>query len=161
MRNFRRAAALLMLVGGLATVLAAGAASKGSPGFKTAEGPMLDGVAGSSYEPIISVGDTLNGGYMFESIPDGISFSKNGQGTVDVFVNHETSTVPFPFTASTGIGFNDFTNAMVSELRLSQNGGGVLRGRYAIPSEANFQRFCSNFLATAEQGFDRELLFTN
>ena len=50
---------------------------------------------------------------------------------------------------------------MVSELRLSQNGGGVLRGRYAIPSEANFQRFCSSFLATAEHGFDRELLFTN
>ncbi len=161
MRNFRKAAALLMLVGGLATVLVAGAASKGSPGFKTAQGPMLDGVAGSSYEPIISVGDTLHGGYMFESIPDGIAFTKNGKGTVDVFVNHETSTVPFPFTPATGVGFNDFTNAMVSELRLSQNGGGVLRGRYAIPSEANFQRFCSSFLATAEHGFDRELLFTN
>ena len=37
----------------------------------------------------------------------------------------------------------------------------MLRGRYAIPSEANFQRFCSSFLATAEHGFDRELLFTN
>ena len=92
-----------MLAGGLAAVLVAGAASKGSPGFKTAEGPDAGRRrAGSSYEPIISVGDTLQGGYMFESIPDGIAFSKNGQGTVDVFVNHETSTVPFPFTASTG-----------------------------------------------------------
>ena len=157
MRDFRRVAALLVLVGGLATVVVAGAASKGSPGFKTAQPPMLDGVAeaGSSYEPIISVGDTLHGGYMFESIPDGISFIKHGKGTVDLFVNHETSAVPFP-----GV-FTDFTNAMVSELRLSQHGGGVLSGRYVIPSAANYQRFCSNFLGTKEQGFDRPLLLTN
>ncbi len=161
MRDFRRVAALLVLVGGLATVVVAGAASKGSPGFTTSQGTMLDGVGGASYEPIISVGDRLSSGYMFESIPDGISFSKNGKGTVDLFVNHETSTVPFPYTPATGVGFNDFTNAMVSELRLSQNGGGVLRGRYVIPSEANFQRFCSNFLATAEHGFERDILFTN
>jgi hypothetical protein len=30
-----------------------------------------------------------------------------------------------------------------------------------IPSEANYQRFCSSFLATSEHGFERELLFTN
>ena len=35
---------------------------------------------------------------MFESIPDGISLAKNGKGTVDLYVNHETSTVPFPYT---------------------------------------------------------------
>ena len=131
MRIMRKVASLLVLAGGLAVVIVAGAASKGSPGFTTAQPPMLEGVAaaGSSYERIISVGDTLQGGYMFESIPDGIAFSKNGQGTVDVFVNHETSTVPFPYSPATGIGFNDFTNAMVSELRLSQNGGGVLPHR--------------------------------
>ena len=37
----------------------------------------------------------------------------------------------------------------------------MLSGSYAIPSELNFQRFCSNFLATEEQGFDRPLLLTN
>ena len=152
----RKGFGVTMLAAGLATVIAAAVATGGgSPGFTTSQGAMIDPVAaGVSYKPIISVGDTVNG-FMFESIPDGISFSANGKGTVDLLVNHETSTVPFP------VGFNDFTNAMVSELRLSQNGGGVLRGRFAIPSEANFQRFCSNFLATAEQGFDRELLFTN
>ena len=156
MRNFRRVTTLLVLSVGLAAVVGTTAARSGSPGFKTAQGPMIDAVvAGASYEPFISVGDRLSSGYMFESIPDGISFSKNGKGTVDLFVNHETSTVPFP-----GI-FTDFTNAMVSELRLSQNGGGVLRGRYVIPSSANFQRFCSSYLATAAEGFDRELLFTN
>ncbi|MEJ7566879.1 MAG: alkaline phosphatase PhoX [Gaiellaceae bacterium] len=162
MRNFRRATTLLVLSVGLAAVVGTTAARSGSPGFKTAQGPMIDAVvAGASYEPFISVGDRLSSGYMFESIPDGISFSKNGKGTVDLFVNHETSTVPFPYTPATGVGFTDFTNAMVSELRLSQNGGGVLRGRYVIPSEANYQRFCSNFLATAEHGFERDILFTN
>ena len=149
------------LASGLAA-LAAAAANSGSPGFKTAQGPMIDPVAaGTSYAPIITVGDTLSSGYMFESIPDGISLAKNGNGTVDLYVNHETSTVPFPFTPATGVGFNDFTNAMVSKLRLSQQSGGVLQGWYVIPSEANFQRFCSNFLATEEQGFDRPMLFTN
>jgi hypothetical protein len=157
----RKSFGIAVLTASVATVVAAATATGGgTPGFKTAQSPMIDAdpaviAAGGSYEKIISVGDTLSSGFMFESIPDGISFTTNGKGTVDLLVNHETSTVPFP------VGLNDFTNAMVSELRLAQNGGGVLRGRFAIPSEANFQRFCSNFLATAEQGFDRELLFTN
>ena len=150
---------------GLAAIAAA-AANSGSPGFKTAQDPMIDPVAtGASYEPIISVGDTLSNGYMFESIPDGISLSPHGHGTVDLYVNHETSTVAFPYTfnrtTGTGSGFNDFTNALVSQLRLQQTSGGVLSGSYAITSDQNFQRFCSNFLATEAQGFDRPMLFTN
>ena len=158
---------LAVVAVGLATFVAATAAnSRSGPGFKTAQGPMIDPVAaGVSYEPIISVGDTLGGGYMFESIPDGISFSRNGNGTVDLYVNHETSTVPFPYTfnrtTGTGTGFNDFTNSLVSRLRLHQRSGGVLSGSYAITSDQNFQRFCSNFLATKEHGFDRPLLLTN
>ena len=161
----RKTYAIAVLAAGIATFVAATTATGGSPGFKTAQGPMVDAVApGASYEPIISVGDTV-GDYMFESIPDGISLSMNGQGTVDLYVNHETSTVPFPFTftAATGrgSGFNDFTNSLVSKLRLHQNSGGVLSGSYAISSDLNFQRFCSNFLAGEAQGFDRPLLFTN
>ena len=158
---------LAVVAVGLAAFVAATAAnSRSGPGFKTAQGPMIDPVAaGVSYEPIISVGDTLGGGYMFESIPDGISFSRNGNGTVDLYVNHETSTVPFPYTfnrtTGTGTGFNDFTNSLVSRLRLHQRSGGVLSGSYAITSDQNFQRFCSNFLATKEHGFDRPLLLTN
>jgi hypothetical protein len=160
-----RTSLLAAIAVGLAAVAVA-TASNGSPGFKTAQGPMIDPVApGASYDPIISVGDTLSGGYMFESIPDGIALSTNGSGTVDLYVNHETSTVPFPYTFSaatgTGTGFNDFTNALVSKLRLHQKSGGVLSGSYAITSDQNFQRFCSSFLATEEQGFDRPMLLTN
>lgn len=139
-----------------AAVVGVTTASSGSPGFKTAQGPMITPVApGATYEPIITVGDTLPGGYVFESIPDGIALEPNGKGTVDVYVNHETSTVPFP-----GV-FNDFTNAILSKLKLHQKSGGVLSGSYVIPSEANYQRFCSSFLATKEHGFERPILFTN
>ena len=158
----RKAFAAAALAAGVATFVAATAAGGGSPGFKTSHGPMITPVApGATYEPIITVGDTLPGGYMFESIPDGISISANGKGTVDLYVNHETSTVPFPYNAATGVGFNDFTNSLVSKLRLHQRSGGVLQGWYAIQSSENWQRFCSNFLATEEQGFDRPMLLTN
>ena len=158
---------LAVAAAGLATFAAATAASSQSgPGFKTTQGPMIDPVvAGAAYDPIISVGDTLSSGYMFESIPDGIAFSKHGHGTVEVYVNHETSTVPFPYTfnrtTGTGSGFNDFTNALVSKLRLHQSSGGVLSGSYSITSDQNWQRFCSSFLATKEHGFERPLLLTN
>ena len=109
---------------------------------------------GSSVTPIISVGDTVRG-YKFEAIPDGISFTRNGQGTMDVYVNHETSLVPFPANRS------DFTNSLVSKLRLNQHSAGVLRGEYVIGNDANYQRFCSNFLVGPAQGFERELLLTN
>ncbi len=162
----RKLLALAVLAAGIAAFAAATAANSGSPGFKTSQDAMIDpAVAGVTYDKIISVGDTLDGGYMFESIPDGISLATNGKGTVDLYVNHETSTVAFPYsfnrTTGTGSGFNDFTNSLVSKLRLHQKSGGVLSGSYAISSDLNFQRFCSNFLATEEHGFDRPLLLTN
>ena len=162
----RKLHVIAVLAVGVAALAAATAATGGSPGFKTSQAAMIDPVAaGASFEPIISVGDTLSNGYMFESIPDGIGLSANGHGTVDLYVNHETSTVPFPYsfnrTTGTGSGFNDFTNALVSQLRLQQHSGGVLSGSYAVTSDQNFQRFCSNFLATEEQGFDRPMLLTN
>ena len=149
---------LLLLGAGataLATLVALPAGAGDGPGFKTAQPAMLKGVAGTTVTPIISVGDTV-GGYMFEAIPDGISFSKiNGNGTADILVNHELSLVPFPATRQ------DPSNALLSEIRLHQKSAGVLRGTYVIPSSAAYQRFCSNFLVGAAQGFERELLFTN
>lgn len=130
-------------------------------GFLTSAPAQLVAVApGVQVKPLITVGETLPGGYRFESIPDGIALDRHGK-TVDAYVNHETSTVPFPFNPATGIGFNDFTNAMVSKLTLDRDSGGVLAGSYVIPSEANYQRFCSSFLAERKHGFDREILFLN
>ena len=134
-------------------------------GFRTALPSMLDPVKpGVAVTPLMTVGDTLSSGFRFESIPDGISLRTRGKGTVDLFVNHETGKVPFPFVRANPNetnGENDFDNAQVSRLRLNQHSAGVLAGRFAIPSSSGYQRFCSNYLATSKEGFDREILFTN
>lgn len=155
---------LAVLVVLLVVALATGTAGAGdnNAGFQTSQTAMMAPlVAGSSVTPIITVGDTVRG-YRFEAIPDGISLDPNGNGTVDVYVNHETSTVPFPFTPGAGAANqNDFDNAQVSVLRLNQHSAGVLKGELTITSAENFQRFCSNYLATSKEGFDRPIFFTN
>jgi hypothetical protein len=150
---------LILLVLALAGALPAAGASADDKqaGFKTSQPAMLTALpAGSSVGPIITTGETLPGGYLFEAIPDGIQIaSVQGKGTVDILVNHELSLVPFPATRS------DFSNALVSRLRLHQRSAGVLKGDYAIGASAGYQRFCSNFVVGPEHGFERELLLTN
>jgi hypothetical protein len=158
----RRTLALLTaitLTAALAASAAAAPGGKGKAGFRTSIDAMLmegsDAPDGVVIDPIISVGDVLNDGFVFDSIPDGISLVRHGKGTVDLYVNHETSLVPFPGTLT------DFTNTHVDLLTLNQKSAGVVEASDAIPSDANYQRFCSNFLATEEQGFDRPILFAN
>ena len=152
------AAAITMSAAGAAL-----AANKG--GFKTERPAMLSAVkAGVEIDPLLTVGDVLPSGYRFESIPDGISVRTRGQGRVDLFVNHETSKVPFPFVTASPTaanGENDFDNAQVSRLILNQHSAGVLNGKFVIPSRLGYQRFCSNYLATAKEDFSRNIFFTN
>ncbi|MEA2613642.1 MAG: hypothetical protein QOI52_1601 [Chloroflexota bacterium] len=141
-------------------------ATAANGGTKTGQAAMLTAVAaGITVTPLITVGETAGDeGYTFESIPDGISLANRGEGRVDVYVNHETSRVPFPYAPAApteGTSQNDFDNAQVSLLALNRKSAGVLTGKMVIQSSSDYQRFCSNFLATAAQGFDRELLFTN
>jgi hypothetical protein len=134
-------------------------------GFKTSQPPMLTTVMpGVKATPLLTVGDQLNSGFRFEAIPDGISIRTRGRGRVDLYVNHETSKVPFPYNSATPTaanGENDFDNAQVSQLILNQHSAGVLNGSFAIDSSSGYQRFCSNYLATGKEGFDRDILFTN
>jgi hypothetical protein len=102
---------------------------------------------------------------VFEAIPDGISYWQSAKNTATVLVNHETSTVPFPYkpggsapTASNS--FNDFVNSELSELVI-RKGGQILSADKVIDSDQGYQRFCSNFLATSDGFEDRPLLFTN
>ena len=163
-RKFSRPIAVLLTIFILAnTAMAPGGNNKS--GFKTVQPSMLDPVmAGVQVTPILTVGDVLPGGFRFEAVPDGIALRTRGQGRVDVFVNHETSKVPFPFNAANPTAANsenDFDNAQVSQLILNQHSAGVLNGSFAIDSSAGYQRFCSSYLATSKEGFDREILFTN
>ena len=164
MKLSKRAIALLALAAlGTAVVTTTTALARTTAGFHTSTPAMLVKVRPDvQVAPLITVGDTLPGGYMFESIPDGIALKRHPfKPEVDVWVNHETSTVPFPIPPTVPTAINDFTNAMVSKLTLSEADAGVLAGSYAIPSEANYQRFCSSFLATHVHGFERDLLLTN
>jgi hypothetical protein len=151
----------VIAVSGTAAALAGGNKS----GFRTGERSMLIPVkAGVGVTPLLTVGDVLPSGYRFESIPDGISVRTRGQGRVDLFVNHETGKVPFPYNAAAPTaanGENDFDNAQVSRLILNRRSAGVLNGSFVIASRSGYQRFCSNYLATAKEGFDRAIFFTN
>jgi hypothetical protein len=134
-------------------------------GFKTGEPSMLTAVkSGVGIDPLLTVGDVLGSGYRFEAIPDGISVRTRGRGRADLFVNHETSKVPFPYVTANPTaanGENDFDNAQVSRLILNQHSAGVLNGEFVIPSRLGYQRFCSNYLATAREDFSRSIFFTN
>jgi len=168
-RGRRRTAALLGIISTLVLAVAVlavpAAAHKGKSkrhheGFKTPQAAMLDPVlAGAKVTPLITVGETLPGStYKFESIPDGIALQKGKGHTVHAYVNHETSTVPFPLTP---VRLNDFTNALLSKLTLSRHSAGILSGEYVIKSEQNYQRFCSNTIVGHREGFERPLLFAN
>jgi Bacterial protein of unknown function (DUF839) len=159
----RTIVALLAL--SLAVVAAGSAGAVGDPGFKTSQGSML--TQGDrpdvEFSPIITVGETL-GNYRFESIPDGISLIRRTPNKVDVYVNHETSLVAFPYVAAAPTAANsqnDFDNSQLSQLSLNPDTGGVIQASMAITSSQNYQRFCSNYLATRAEGFNRPTLFTN
>ena len=156
-----------------ATVLAAAITVSGTGaapaaverGFTTEQPSMLTPVKpGTRITPLLTVGDELRSGYRFESIPDGISVRNRPRGRTQIFVNHETGKVPFPYVPATPTeanGENDFDNSQLSRLTLDRRSAGVLSGSFAIPSRFGYQRFCSNFLATAKEGFSRPVLFTN
>jgi len=102
-------------------VIAASVASGGADGTAATSTPALLAASAPGVEirPLISVGDKV-GEYAFESIPDGIAVEKLAGNRANLYVNHETSLVPFP------VGFSDFTNAILSKLVVdtkSQKGG--------------------------------------
>ena len=161
----RRRTAFTCAVLAMATAISGTTAlAGGNGGFKTSRPSMLTAVTkGVTVTPLLTVGDELPSGYRFESIPDGISVRPVGGGLTDLFVNHETSKVPFPFasaTPSAAAGQSDFDNAQVSQLTVNA-AGRVLDGSFVIDSGGGFQRFCSNFLATSKEGFDQDVFFTN
>ena len=147
------------------TTATADDAQRHRPGYRTSHPSMLTPVRpGVRVRPLLTVGDRVSRGYRFEAVPDGIALQRGRRGHAEVFVNHETSKVPFPYstTAPTADnGENDFDNAQVSRLVLNRRGAGVLSGELVIKSNKGYQRFCSNYLATRREGFKRPTLLTN
>ena len=95
---------------------------------------------------------------LFEGLPDGIGIRPGtDKHTVDVYVAHEQTTVPF-------FGSRDFQDASVSRLTLSTKGGpnqgSVLDAEVALGPEEGFLRFCSASMAGPADGLDDYVFFT-
>ena len=100
--------------------------------------------AGSTVTPIIDSGESFNG-FLFEGLPDGIGLAPGPDpDTVDVFVAHEQTHVPFFGTAN-------FQDASISRLTLDTVTGAILDAGVALPPSAGFLRFCSASMAGPDE----------
>jgi hypothetical protein len=137
----------------LASTFAVPAASSG---YLTSQSPFITLASGvpaeSSITAIINSGELLNG-LTFEGIPDGIGIAPGQDaGSVNVFVAHGQTTVPFFGTA-------DFQDASVSKLTLSTEDAGVLAAEVAIGPENGYLRFGSASMVGLAEGFSSYTYF--
>ncbi|MDH3471535.1 MAG: PhoX family protein, partial [Acidimicrobiia bacterium] len=111
-------------------------------------------VGGGTVTPIIDVGQTHDG-LLFEGLPDGIGVRPGPtEGTVDVYVTHEQTTVPF-------FGSSDFQDASVSKLTLDVATNTINSAEVALGPENGYLRFCSASMAGPAEGFSTYTLFAN
>ena len=145
----------------VATATGSADAKRDPAGYLTSDDPFItlaSGLpSGASVTAIISSGESLNG-FQFQGLPDGIGVRPGeAKHTVDVYVAHEETTVPFRDSA-------DFQDASVSKLTLSTKGGrgqgGVLGASVALSADDGFRRFCSASMAGPAEGFDDFVFFT-
>jgi hypothetical protein len=144
---------VVMLVA-LSLLLALPVGSLADHPFLTSDPAFITLTVPGDVTPIISSGDAYHD-FVFEGIPDGIGIAPGPvEGTVDVYVNHEQSTVPFG-------GQADFQDSSVSKLTLDASTASVLDASVAIGPENGYLRFCSAFMAGPDEGFSRYTFFTN
>ena len=158
-RGPRRSVGLLVAAGSLVAIT--GVPASAADGFLTTELPFITldaGVpAGSSVTPIISSGEKVDG-VEFQGLPDGVGLVPGATpGTVEAFVAHEQTTVPFFGTA-------DFEDSSVTKLTLDTVSGpdraGVLAASVAISPDNGYLRFCSASVAGPAEGFSTYTFFT-
>lgn len=144
--------------------LAVPVSAKPATGFLTSEAAFITlapGLpAGAKVIPIVSSGDTGGelGDFLFEGLPDGIGIRPGPENnTVDVYVAHEQTTVPF-------FGSRDFQDASVSRLTLTTkagpNQGAVLSAGVPLGPDEGFLRFCSASMAGPAEGLTDYVFFT-
>ncbi len=171
-----------------ATALSAGSISA-QDGFVTASKPYVVPTAGSPYTivPILSVGDQVPetsapaNRYRMVGIPDGLGAVNNGDGTFDLYMNHEIGfTGPtanrVAITSEPFVGGARQRGAFISKYILSDDGSVLSgdraydsvfdteKGLFLPPPEVGnatraFSRFCSGALGGPAEGFDRPIYF--
>jgi hypothetical protein len=135
-------------------------AATAADGFLTSEEAYVtldpDVPNGAWVLPIVSVGDSPDG-VLFEGLPDGLGMTDGDKKhTVDVYVAHEQTTVPF-------FDRRDFQDASVTKLTLStkkKNMGAVLASEVVLSPADGFRRFCSASMGTVAEGFDVPVFLT-
>ena len=98
----------------------------------------------------------------FEGIPDGIGVVP-GSGTVDLYVAHEQSHVPFDADAAgPQPAFADFQDSSVSRVTVTTGASKQVVGLdVALSPDLGFIRFCSAFMAGPAEGFSDYTFFVN
>ncbi len=157
LKNAWRLIVVMTVAFALLPVSVAGA-GPGTDGFLTEEDPFITMAVPGNVKAIISSGEEI-GSFLFEGLPDGIGVRPGAEKhTVDVYVVHENTTVPF-------FGSRDFQDASVSRLTLTTKGGknqgAVLSADVPLGPEAGFLRFCSASIAGPAEGFSDYTLFAN
>ncbi len=152
------------MIAAASLVAVAASAAAGAPpdrgGYLTDEDPFITlapGMPGAaSVTPIMSSGEQL-GDFTLRGLPDGIGLRSGAKHTVEVYLAHEETHVPFNNSA-------DLQDASVSKLTLSTRQGpgqgGVLDASVALGPEAGFLRFCSAAMLGPDEGFDTDVYFT-
>ena len=156
LRQFVRVLVAASLAFAVLPVSGAGA----SHGFSTDADPYLTfdpGVpSGATLTPIITVGETVDG-VLFEGLPDGIGVTDgDDRKTVDVYINHEQTTIPF-------FGEADFQDASVTKLTIGTRGpirAQIVAADVVIGPENGYKRFCSASMGTVAEGFDVPVFLT-
>jgi hypothetical protein len=154
------------LAGLVAAVLAVGAPA---PTFATHSPPpvpppctdtsFLTLDAFGTLQSIICSGQMV-GDFEFQGIPDGIGITPGPTaGTVNVFVTHEESHVPFPAPPAANAQA-DFQDSSISRLVIDTASGLIVDADVALSADAGFLRFCSAFMAGPDEGFRRYTFFT-
>lgn len=136
----------------LALAVALPASVLGDHGFPNPK-PYVSLTGDGTIVPLINSGDVF-GDVTFEGIPDGIGAVPNDDGTVDLYVAHEQSHVPFG-------GFADYQDSSVSRVTVDIEEQAVVGLDVALSPDLGFLRFCSAFMAGPDQGFDNYTFFLN
>jgi hypothetical protein len=117
------------------------------PGYRTAQPAMAVGLNGATASAILSVGDTVPGGFVYAPVPDGLGGYAEGDKLV-LFNSHELGVNGVPAAA----GGTLFGGARVSRLVLDRQSMTVLGGSYAVDAAAGYRNLCSATYADASMG---------
>ncbi len=135
-----------------AMVLVTATPASAAVGFLTSEAPYITLTGPGSVTAIISSGDVVDG-VEFQGLPDGVGMVPGAAGTVDVYVAHEQTTVPFFNSA-------DYEDASVAKLTLSTADASVVGAEVAVSPDDGYLRFCSAGVVGPAEGFSTYTFFT-